>query len=589
MEQSRETMRNAFFAVLVLLTGSAPLSAQSKLSPPAEAGGAYFEFVLGLHLESMGDAQGATAAYLRAEQLDPQSAEIPAALATLYARMNRTVDAVAAGERAIKANPTNPEANWILGSLFARMAELPTTTDAERQTYAQRAAESLAKTSPNAHPGAPVILGRMFLATRQHAKAIALLAPLVVDEPDNIQAVALLADAYQASDRDAEAVALLERAVELSPELYSTLAEVYENAGRWRDAAKAYQGAVEDAPTNGSLRSQWATALLRAGDAQRAREVLEEGSTGSGRNLRALYLLAEAQRRTKDLVAAEITARRLMSLDPKGLTGSLELALVYRDQKDYSKIVALLEPIVTARFRTADAGEMSDETFRNVYFDLARAYEDLKQYDKAIGVLTQARTLSPTDPSVAIRLARSQANAGKGDNAVATLQGAVSKFPDEPSLQLELASMLERQKKYGDSEAIFRRILAAQPSDANALNSFGYMLAERGQKLDEAVSLVERALKLDPGNAAYLDSLGWAYYKQSKFDLADPPLREAAGKLPAVSVIQSHFGDVLQKRGLLQEAIDAWQRAIDGDGDDVSRAELDEKIKAARQKLGKNK
>jgi len=38
--------------------------------------------------------------------------------------------------------------------------------------------------------------------------------------------------------------------------------------------------------------------------------------------------------------------------------------------------------------------------------------------------------------------------------------------------------------------------------------AFGYMLAERGQKLDEAVSFVERALKLDPGNPAYLDSLG---------------------------------------------------------------------------------
>src|SRR5262245_34558425 len=142
MEQSIETMRELLFVLLVLLTGSAALSAQAKLNPPEEAGGAYFEFVLGLHLESMGDAQGATAAYLRAEKLDPQSAEIPAALAELYARMNRPTDAVAAGERALKADSSNPEANWILGSLFARMAELPTTTDADRQTYARRATES---------------------------------------------------------------------------------------------------------------------------------------------------------------------------------------------------------------------------------------------------------------------------------------------------------------------------------------------------------------------------------------------------------------------------------------------------------------
>jgi tetratricopeptide (TPR) repeat protein len=575
--------------ILTVLAVAGSAAAQSNLSPPEEAGGAYFEFVLGLHLESMGDAAGATAAYQRAETLDPRSAEIPAALAELYARTNRPADAIAAGERAVKANPANPEANWILGSLLARMVEMPSTRDEDRQAYAHRAAESLAKADTNAHPGAPVMLGRVYLATRQFANAISLLAPLVVDEPDNTQAVVLLADAYQAADRDSEAVALLERSVQSSPELYGALAEVYENSGRWREAAKAYEGAVEDAPTNGSLRSQWATALLRAGDAQRAREVLEQGSTGSGRNARALYLLAEAQRRTKDLAAAEITARRLITLDPKSLAGSVELALVYRDQKDYQKIVALLEPIVTARFRTADAAEMADDTFRGLYFDLAAAFEDLKQYDKAIGLLTQARNLSPTDPAVAIRLARAQVNAGKGDNAVSTLQGAIAKMQDQPALQLELASTLERQKKFGDAEALFRKMIAAEPTDANALNSFGYMLAERGQKLDEAVSLVERALKLDPGNPAYLDSLGWAYYKQNKFDLAEPPLRDAAAKLPTVSVIQSHLGDLLQKRGLYQEAIDAWQRAIDGDGDSVSRSELDDKIKAARQRLGKQK
>ena len=52
-------------------------------------------------------------------------------------------------------------------------------------------------------------------------------------------------------------------------------------------------------------------------------------------------------------------------------------------------------------------------------------------------------------------------------------------------------------------------------------------------------------------------------------------------------MIQSHLGDVLNKRGQYQDAIDAWQRAIDGDGDSVTRSELDDKIKSARQKLGK--
>ena len=84
-----------------------------------------------------------------------------------------------------------------------------------------------------------------------------------------------------------------------------------------------------------------------------------------------------------------------------------------------------------------------------------------------------------------------------------------------------------------DAERRSRDLLAQDPLDANALNSLGYMLAERGERLDEAVELVQRALKVEPGNPSFLDSLGWAYYQQGKLDLADPPLTEAAAKLPA--------------------------------------------------------
>ena len=71
--------------------------------------------------------------------------------------------------------------------------------------------------------------------------------------------------------------------------------------------------------------------------------------------------------------------------------------------------------------------------------------------------------------------------------------------------------------------------------------------------------------------------------------MTEQPLREASEKLPSVSVIQDHFGDLLAQRGDYQEAIDAWQRALDGDGDSITRADVESKIKSARQKTGKKK
>jgi tetratricopeptide (TPR) repeat protein len=571
--------------MLLVACGSA--FAQTKAADPA--GGAYYEFMLGLHLESQGDNAGASAAYQRAERLDPRSAEIPAALAELYARMNRPTDAIAAGERAVKADPANPEANWILGSLFARMSELPNSREADRHAFGQRAIANLEKANRNAHPAVPMMLARLYITHRQYDKAVALLEPFIIEQPDQVEAVALLAESYQQTDRDAEAIALLEKSVEDSPELYSTLGQVYQDAGRWHDAARAFEGAVDERPQSLPLRSQWATALLNAGDAHRAREVLEAGSAGNSRSQRALYLLSEAQRRTGDYAAAEVTARRLMALDARALSGPRQLALIFLDQKEHEKVITLLEPIITPRLRAADAADLTNDAFRGAYFDLATAYERLRQYDKAIAMLTQAKALSPKDAHVDIRLARSQQEAGKSDDAIRTLQSAVGRFPKEPAVKLTLASTLERQRKYSEAEAVFREIIADDPNNADALNSLGYMFAERGQRLDEAVSLVERALAVEPGNGAYLDSLGWAYYKLNQLEKAEGPLREAAKQLPKISVIQSHLGDLLNKRGLFQEAVDAWQKALDGDGESVSRSELDDKIRSARQKLGRKK
>ena len=162
--------------VVALLAAGAQAGAQSTGATP-DPGGAYYQFLLGLHLEMSGDATGAAAAYEQAEKLDPQSAEVPAALAALYARLNRGADAIAAGERAIKADPANPEANWILGNLYARMVDAPATRAQDRAGYAQKAIASLERANANAHPGVPVMLGRLYLANRQFDKAIALLAP----------------------------------------------------------------------------------------------------------------------------------------------------------------------------------------------------------------------------------------------------------------------------------------------------------------------------------------------------------------------------------------------------------------------------
>ena len=167
------------------------------------------------------------------------------------------------------------------------------------------------------------------------------------------------------------------------------------------------------------------------------------------------------------------------------------------------------------------------------------------------------------------------------------LQDAQAKFPDNDSVAFELGTAYDKQKRFGDAEAAFRAVLARDPENAAALNYIGYMLAERGERLDESVNYLKKALQIEPDNGSYLDSLGWAYFKSEKLDLAAENLKRAADQLPANSVIQDHYGDVLTRLGRFDEAIAAYTRALNGDGDSIDKGEVDKKIRTAKQKLPK--
>src|SRR5437762_11176135 len=100
------------------------------------------------------------------------------------------------------------------------------------------------------------------------------------------------------------------------------------------------------------------------------------------------------------------------------------------------------------------------------------------------------------------------------------------------------------------------------------------MLADRGTRLDEALQYIKRALDVDPQNGAYLDSLGWAYYKMGNYDLAEENLRKASEKIGNDATVQDHLGDLFNKTGHIKLAAAHWERALEEWNKSVS-AEVD--------------
>ena len=113
------------------------------------------------------------------------------------------------------------------------------------------------------------------------------------------------------------------------------------------------------------------------------------------------------------------------------------------------------------------------------------------------------------------------------------------------------------------------------------------MLADRGERVEESVDLLLRANEIDPNNGAYLDSLGWAYFKLGRLELAETHLQQASEQMAWNSVIQDHFGDLLSELGRHDDAIVAWEAALAGDREEIDVSGIERKIREAQQSLGR--
>jgi len=138
--------------------------------------------------------------------------------------------------------------------------------------------------------------------------------------------------------------------------------------------------------------------------------------------------------------------------------------------------------------------------------------------------------------------------------------------------------------------------LAANPRNAPVLNYLGYMLADRGVRLEEAVELVQRALAEDPHNGAYLDSLGWAYFKQGRLAEAETYLRKAVARQSQDPTIREHLGEVFYKTGRhdlaaseWERALAAWKRALPSETEPDRVAELEKKLTHLKHRIAQQK
>jgi tetratricopeptide (TPR) repeat protein len=256
-------------------------------------------------------------------------------------------------------------------------------------------------------------------------------------------------------------------------------------------------------------------------------------------------------------------------------------------------------------------------------------YREAHQFAKGLQISADAAKAAPASHDAQLRYARQLADAGKVDEAIKLCNAQLTGAPDDREVYFDLAdinararrwkdAMLaydkteafavtpeeklrvyyargdaeNREKLYDQAEIDFRKGLAIDSNNPSLENDLGYMYAERGIKLDEAVAMLKKAVAADPPNFAYLDSLAWAYFKQGQYVLAEDFERKAVMRMGNEPTLLDHLGEIEAKNGKLQQAIADWQKSLQAysaslapEADPADVAKVQHKLEGARVKL----
>ena len=408
-------------------------------------------------------------------------------------------------------------------------------------------------------------LAQTLLSEEKYPEALAAfqkLADLMPDDSDNYLRIAQVYREMHQLDKAEENLLKAKQNNPGNLEILYNEAMIYEAEGRYDDAIRVISDAITGVKGQSSvlpsrrrylaiLYQQLGTLYRDIQNYQAAIYTFQElGHLGEEEDHRARLLIMDTYRVARDLPKALQTGREAMAKYPTDTSIKASMALLMGENEQTEEAVKLLESDLK--------GTPAD---RDTYLNLSQVYERGRRYPEAEQAARKAESFA----------------AEPRDNEVAWLM---------------LGAVYERQKQFDKAEDEFKKVLQVNPRNAQVLNYYGYMLADRGVRLDEAKDLVQRAVDLEPFNGAYLDSLGWVYFKQNKLDDAEAMLRKAIQHEPHDRTIRSHLGDVFARQGRTdlaaaewEKSLAEWHRSLPADLESDKVAEVEKKLNQMKHRV----
>jgi tetratricopeptide (TPR) repeat protein len=552
-----------------------------------------------IYLRSLGDLNGGSSGqtemvvkaigeFSEVHRLDPGDAESALWLARLYRLHNNPEKAEQVLRGMLKEDPDNDAAVEQLTQLLLDQGKsdeaiqiLQTMTshspsptlydllgDAYTQTKDYPKAEAAYRKAVDLDPSELTHLrglGQTLLSEEKYPEALTVYQKLTDLMPDDAENYLHLAQIYREMHQLDKAEENLVKARQYAPgslEVMYNEAMIYESQGRFEEAIKVLSDAVSGIKSQSNVlpnrRRSLAILYQQLGqlyrDAQNYQAAVytyqELGHLGEEEDQRARLLLMETYRQSKDLPKALQIGKDAIVKYPKSEPIRASYALLLGENQQPEEAVTLLQ-----------ANLKNNAADRDIYLNIAQIYERGHLYKEAEEAARKAEAL-PGDPR------------------------------ENEMTWFLLGAIYERGKLFDKAEIEFKKVLDVNPKNAAALNYYGYMLADRGLRLDEAQDMIQRALQQEPYSGAYLDSLGWVYYKENKLGDAEATLRKAVERESHDPTIRTHLGDVYAKQGKMEQAatewekaLSEWHRSLPGDMESDKVAELEKKLGQVKHRV----
>jgi tetratricopeptide (TPR) repeat protein len=445
-----------------------------------------------------------------------------------------------------------------------------------------------------------------------------------------------LGTAYEQLKKPKDAIAAFQRAVDMEPgdaETLEALGKALLDDNQLDEALKQFKALAEADPENASALIHICEIQRRQGKYQDALTTIKKARKMAPDDLDAGYnegLLLdvlgnfdEAAQVYEQMVDLTSHANGAYTTDEKNNRGIFleRLGGIYHEQNKTPEAIAAYQKMI----------DMGGDSAVHGYQYQADVYRDARQYDKAVEVARKAVEANPKDRDLKLTLAAELGDLGKTDEGLAMAKGLLANNGDDRQIWLALGQMYlrarrwkeaedafnkaepmttkkedrsyllflrgelaERQKHIEQAEVFFRQVLDLDPDSAMTLNYLGYMLADKGMRLPEALEMIRKAVKAEPMNGAYLDSLGWVYFKMGDTEQAEEYLRQAVDRDQTDPTVHDHLGDLYEKTGRIRLAAAQWQlsmtqfaKSAPTDVEPAEMAKVQKKLETARFKLAK--